>query len=124
MVDWNDQYVRILNMFPTIAYPGRSDDSWGDMQLRGYVACFTSCSLVDPVAAYAFVEAIVVVRLLRIYRIPLVSIGCLEDPYGRPLCRDIFNPITLSPQGETVSFRLDIIYSMSAWGVNLGFERA
>ena len=46
------------------------------------------------------------------------------DPYGRPLCRDIFNPITLSPQGETVSFRLDIIYSMPAWGVNLGFERA
>ena len=112
MVDRNDQYVRILNMFATIAYPGRSDDSWGDMQLRGYVACFTSCSLVDPVAAYAFVEAIVVVRLLRNYRIPLVSIGCLEDPYGRPLRCHLCRVVLHIPEGNIELLRVARMWPM------------
>lgn len=46
-----------------IAYglPWRSDDYWGDMQLRWYVLPPSSYICSSPFVAYAFVEAIVVV---------------------------------------------------------------
>lgn len=66
-------------------------------------------------AAYAFVEAIIVVCALFTYTKVLTRRTCLSSPdaVGRSLCRHILAFIALPPRRKAVLVRLDLLRSMS-----------
>jgi len=75
-------------------------------------------------AAYAFVEAIVVVRPFLVFKAVARKPYSRTDPHGRIICRDIRYSVPRRPQRETVSLWMDRVYSMYPRGVHPSSERS
>ena len=75
-------------------------------------------------AAYAFTEAIIVVRLFfgTLFFPKLNSL--LQDTHGRTLCRDILTAFPLLPGRETLTLRLDRVAAVPTWFLHPRAERA
>ena len=74
-------------------------------------------------AAYAFVEAIVVVRLFLAFQSDGAQKSHLcTDPHGCLIRRDIRYPVPRRPQREIVALWLDRVYPMQPWGLHPSFE--
>ena len=102
---WTGMIIMILGAFiPQLG------ELWSTHVLAGEICNF---------AAYAFVEAIVVVRRFstlskRYNKNPYLC----PDPHGCIIRRDIRHPVPHRPQREIVSLRLDWFYSMYPWGLH------